>query len=68
MGGRMNRYAVIRDGVVVNIIKWNGGGDYSLPHGTQAVADDGAAWIGAAWNGQAFSERPRPPEEDPEPE
>lgn len=51
----MRRYAVIQDGIVVNVVEWDRTSAWSPPDGTQLVPDtDGAAEPGGRWNGARF--------------
>ena len=61
----MDRYAIVRDGVVENVSDWDGVTDWSPPEGTIAVLDkDGVMHIGGNWNGSVFT--PAPPIDVPQ--
>jgi len=36
----MNRYAVIKDNVVINVVIWDGQSNWTPPQGTQLVQSD----------------------------
>ena len=36
----MNRYAIIKDGVVINVIIWDGESNWKAPEGTQLIKSD----------------------------
>lgn len=50
-------YALIENGVVVNVIVWNGEAEWAPPEGQQAVsiASGSGAAIGWTWDGSAFN-------------
>jgi len=53
------KYTLIKNGVVVNIINWDGEVELNLD-GELVLADD-SAWIGAKYDG-AFEAKPIPPD------
>lgn len=57
------RYAVIRDGVVENVVVWDGESDWSPPEGALLVQSDEAG-PGDGYDGKAFT-RPEPAPADP---
>lgn len=64
MSGMSSRYALVDDdGLVVNVVEWDGEADWSAPEGLTAVETDEAVSVGwslqaGAWVG--------PAEEDPQ--
>lgn len=54
----MMRYAIVKDGVVVNVILWDGEDDYA-PDGLAVQSDE--AGIGWTYDGELHA--PEPPEE-----
>lgn len=63
----MDTYALIKNGTVINIVRWDGNTDLWQPDpGVQAVLDTGAAQIGGTWDGVNF--HPAPPVLPPVPE
>ena len=57
-----HKYAVVKDGIVQNLIQWDGGEYQADGELIEATHD---AWIGGAYIDGAFV--PRPPEPAPEP-
>ena len=57
-----HKYAVIKNGIVQNLIQWDGG-EYNADGELIEATHD--AWIGGAYTDGAFV--PRPPEPEPEP-
>lgn len=55
------RYALIKSGIVVNVVEWDGTKSYSLPSGVTAVAATIDAQPGGTWDGANFT-RPAPDE------
>lgn len=55
----MNSYAIVKDGVVVNVVAWDGVSEWTPPEGTQAI-ESPEAGIGWLHDGTAFH---RPQEE-----
>lgn len=55
------RYAVVRDGIVENVILWDGERPWQPPEGTTAVACATEVSIGWIYDGDAF----QPPPDDP---
>ena len=56
----MTRYAVVRDGVVENLIIWDGGAEgWQPPEGSIAVLipDDASVSIGGTYDGEKFSDK-----------
>ncbi|MEN4566199.1 hypothetical protein [Pantoea agglomerans] len=53
----MSKYAIVKDGLVDNIILWDGGDDWSAPEGCIAVKikDDQDVGIGYKHDGKKFS-------------
>lgn len=54
-------YALVKDGVVVNIVVWDGSDSWEPPSGTSAVAvtdQTGPAYIGGTYSGGAFTAPP----------
>ena len=58
------RHAIIENGVVVNVIEWDGQSEWSPPDGTQAVQSD-AAQIGWPYRDGQFISPPPPPAPSP---
>ena len=50
----MARYAVVRDGVVDNMIVWDGVNELSIPNSELIEATDDAR-IGGSWDGNVFT-------------
>jgi len=63
----MGRYAVVRDGVVDNMIVWDGVNELSIPNSELIEATDDAR-IGGSWDGNVFTfiepPSPEPTEEE----
>jgi len=63
----MARYAVVRDGVVDNMIVWDGVNELSIPNSELIEATDDAR-IGGSWDGNVFTfiapPSPEPTEEE----
>ena len=63
----MGRYAVVRDGVVDNMIVWDGVNELSIPNAELIEATDDAR-IGGSWDGNVFTfiepPSPEPTEEE----
>ena len=57
-----HKYAIVKDGIVQNLIQWDGGEYQADGQLIEATHD---AWIGGAYTDGAFV--PRPPEPAPEP-
>ena len=57
-----HKYAVVKDGIVKNLIQWDGGEYHADGQLIEATHD---AYIGGAYTDGAFV--PRPPEPEPEP-
>ncbi|WP_322008277.1 hypothetical protein [Paraburkholderia tropica] len=58
-------YAIVENGIVVNIVVWDGSASWTPPEGTTAVEvsdKTGAAHIGGTFNNGQFS---APPEDSP---
>jgi len=58
-----HKYAVIKDGVVQNLVEWDGVSEFNVDGELIEASHD--AWIGGAYTDGAFV--PRPPEPEPEP-
>lgn len=54
------RYAMVKDGFVINIIKWDGVSPYTPPEGTTLVPATNDATIGGTWDGNVFGPAPEP--------
>lgn len=55
----MAKYAIVRDGVVLNVTEWDGETPWSPPEGTEAVLDaEETAERGGTWDGSAFTRAP----------
>ncbi len=59
MSEQLRRYAVVRDGVVENVVLWDGESDWAPPEGSTLV-EDIAAGPGDVYDGGNFH-RPAPP-------
>jgi len=57
-----HKYAIIKDGIVQNLVQWDGD-EYQVDGELIQATHD--AWIGGAYTDGAFV--PRPPEPEPEP-
>jgi len=57
-----HKYAIVKNGIVENLIQWDGGEYHADGELIEATHD---AWIGGAYTNGAFV--PRPPEPAPEP-
>lgn len=60
------RYAIVEQGVVTNVILWNGEDPYSPPEGALFIEAPDEVSIGYGWNGEWV--RPVIPEEEIPPE
>lgn len=50
------RYAVVRDGIVENVVLWDGESDWASPDGASLVLDGGqVASPGDTWDGDGFT-------------
>ena len=50
------RYAIVKNGIVENVILWDGVSDWTPPAGPTLVSDsDAKAKIGGTWNGTVFA-------------
>jgi hypothetical protein len=58
-----HKYAVIKDGVVQNLVEWDGVSEFNVDGELIEASHD--AWIGGAYTDGAFV--PRPPDPEPEP-
>ena len=58
-----HKYAVIKDGVVQNLVEWDGVSEFNVDGELIEASHD--AWIGGSYTDGAFV--PRPPETQPEP-
>lgn len=58
----MAAYAIVRDGIVENIVEWDGESDWQPPTGSQAipVPTETNAGIGSTYDGTTFSAPPPP--------
>jgi hypothetical protein len=56
----MSTYALIQNGVVVNLVLWDGVAPVEWPEGTTVIAHDGLAHIGWLYDGAKFVD-PNPP-------
>jgi hypothetical protein len=56
------RKAVVKDGVVVNVIEWEEGSTWKPPEGA-VLLDALNANVGDVWDGKQFKPRPPTPEE-----
>lgn len=54
---KMGTYAVVKSGVVVNVIVWDGVAEWTPPDGCEMIESDEVG-VGWAWDGNTFS---RPP-------
>ena len=54
----MARYAVVKDGIVSNIILYDGVSEFSVDG--DVIVDDGNAYIGGAYAGGSFTPAPIP--------
>ena len=57
-----NKYAIVKDGIVQNLIQWDGESEYRADG--ELIQADANAWIGGEYNGSFVA---RPPEPEPEP-
>lgn len=55
------RYALVRDGVVVNVIVWDGESEWTTPEGCVAVECDNTVGPRFTYDGKTFS----PPAPEP---
>ena len=59
-------YAMVKDGVVVNVIDWDGVTPYAPPEGCELHAWEGPVSIGWAWvDGAPVDPTPPPPPPEP---
>lgn len=49
------RYAIVTDGVVENIVEWDGGEGWSPPEGSEAVEAVGSVSMGWTYDGDEFA-------------
>lgn len=62
------RYAIIRDGRVINTVRWDGVSPYSPPEGCTLVLDEeGKASKGGTFDGKTMHPRVRAPAPAPAP-
>lgn len=54
-----SRYAIVRAGIVLNVIEWDGVSRWAPPPGTALVIADERAEPGGSWDGRSFSPAPR---------
>ena len=59
-------YAIIKSGIVENIVEWDGTSDYNVDG--VLVEADANAYIGGVYTDGAFVARPPEPEPEPTPE
>ena len=62
----MANYAVVKDGVVENIIVWDGVAEFSV-EGSELIEATADARIGGSWDGKVFT-FVEPPAPEPTPE
>lgn len=63
-GSNEMTYAIVRDGIIVNIIAWDGAAPYVTPEGCELHAVEGAAGVGWLYDGVTFT-NPTPPPPEP---
>jgi len=64
----MKKYAIIENGIVVNVAAWDGESEWSPAAGQTAVdLGDSGAWIGWSYADGVFT-APAQPDPEPEPE
>lgn len=63
----MGRYLIIRDGVVANVVLWDGQSAFEAGPGGVLVAAPAGVGPGWTYDGEAFSPPPPSPEPDPAP-
>lgn len=63
----MAKHVIVRDGIVENVVEWDGGPAWSPPDGTSAHAFEGAVGIGWPWNDGAPTDPSPPAEVEPPP-
>jgi hypothetical protein len=53
----MNNYAIVENGVVTNLVIWDGGEEWEPPPGATAVVIPADTFVstGYTWNGTAFA-------------
>ena len=61
-GDEMNTYAIVKDGVVVNVAAWDGVSEWTPPEDTQVI-ESSEAGIGWLYDGTAFQRPPEPLQE-----
>ena len=62
----MANYAVVRGGIVENVVVWDGVAEFSV-EGSELIAATETARIGGSWDGNVFTfVEPTPPEPTPE--
>jgi hypothetical protein len=49
------RHAVVRDGVVENVVEWNGDSEWTPPEGATVVAATDSVGVGWSYDGETFS-------------
>ncbi|MEB6511332.1 tail fiber assembly protein [Enterobacter roggenkampii] len=54
------RYALVKDGIVVDLVAWNGDGDLFNGFQTVGLTEDAPASVGWNYNGKHFSPPPEP--------
>ncbi len=64
MSEQLYRYAVVRDGVVENVVLWDGESDWAPPEGSILV-ETAAAGPGDTYDGAKFRKSVAPPQAKP---
>ncbi|WP_124668926.1 MULTISPECIES: hypothetical protein [Burkholderia cepacia complex] len=55
----ISSYAIVENGVVVNIVLWDGKAEWAAPDNCQVVAATAGAEVGGTYDGKTFT--PAPP-------
>lgn len=64
----MAKHVIVRNGIIENVVEWDGGPAWSPPVGTVAHAFESAVGIGWPWNdGEPVDPNPPVPVEPPAP-
>ena len=56
----IKRYALVKDGVVENLVSWNGEGELFFEFVTVKLNDDSVASVGWSYDGTTFIAPPEP--------
>ncbi|MCA8430025.1 hypothetical protein [Burkholderia seminalis] len=54
----VSSYAIVENGVVINIVLWDGKAEWAAPDNCQVVAATAGAEVGGTYDGKAFTPVP----------